>query len=268
MKTALVTGGNRGIGLEICKQLQAKGFTVLMGSRNIEKGIAAAAELGKNVIVKQLDVTSEESIRQLYSDLKLDFGRLDVLINNAGIGEKSFGKNGSFPGKVKDFLESHVYGAKQFRKAITPALRKTGVLPERATASNINTNDVRYIMETNLYGAWRMIQVMLPLLKKSEDGRIINVSSGLGELGQLSGNYPAYSLSKSSLNALTIMLSRELLTSGIKVNAFCPGWVKTDMGGADAPGYVGQGADTAVWLATEKVIPTGKFFRDRQVIEW
>jgi NAD(P)-dependent dehydrogenase (short-subunit alcohol dehydrogenase family) len=268
MKTALVTGGNRGIGLEICKQLRAKGFTVVMGSRDMEKGMAAASVFNDSVIAKQLDVTSEESIQSLFSYLETVFGNLDVLINNAGIGEKSFGKKENVPGKVKDFLEAHVYGARQIRKAITPVLRGAGVLPERATAVNVNHDHVRYIMETNLYGAWRMIQVMIPLLRKSEDGRIINISSGLGELGQLSGQYPAYSLSKSSLNALTIMLARELVKSGIKVNAVCPGWVKTDMGGANAPGLVSQGADTAVWLATEKVIPTGKFFRDRQVIQW
>jgi len=268
MKTALVTGGNRGIGLEICKQLQARGFTVIMGSRDMEKGMVAAASLGKNVIAKQLDVTSEESIQNLYNFLKLEIGNLDVLINNAGIGEKSFGVKESALGKAKDFLEANVYGAKQIRKVIAPVLRKSGIIPQRAMAGSVNLDDVRYLMETNLYGSWRMIQLMIPLLKNSEDGRIINISSGLGELKRLSGDYPAYSLSKTSLNALTIMLDNELSESGIKVNALDPGWVRTDMGGADAPGNVSQGADTAVWLATEEEIPHGKFFRDRTVIEW
>ena len=268
MKIALVTGGNRGIGLEICKQLQARGFTVVMGSRDMEKGMAAAVSLGKNVIAKQLDVTNEDSIQNLYKYLKLEIGNLDILINNAGIGEKSFGVNESALGKAKDFLEANLFGAKQIRKVIAPVLRKTGIIPQSAMAGSANLDHVRSLMETNLYGAWRMIQLMLPLLKNSEDGRIINISSGLGELKHLTGDYPAYSLSKTSLNALTIMLDNELSKSGIKVNAMCPGWVRTDMGGADAPRDVSQGADTAVWLATEKEIPHGKFFRDRTVIEW
>ncbi len=113
-----------------------------------------------------------------------------------------------------------------------------------------------------------MIQAFIPLLQKSDEGRIINMSSGMGELNSLSSDYPAYRLSKSSLNVITIMLSQELSAKGIIVNAICPGWVKTDMGGPDAPGEVSEGADTAVWLATEKEIPNGKFFRDRKVIDW
>jgi NAD(P)-dependent dehydrogenase (short-subunit alcohol dehydrogenase family) len=109
---------------------------------------------------------------------------------------------------------------------------------------------------------------MIPLLKTSDDPRIINISSGMGQLSNLSGYYPAYSLSKASLNALTIMFSKELEQDGIKVNAMCPGWVKTDMGGPNAPRTVQQGADTAVWLATEPDIPTGIFFNDRNPINW
>jgi NAD(P)-dependent dehydrogenase (short-subunit alcohol dehydrogenase family) len=106
------------------------------------------------------------------------------------------------------------------------------------------------------------------LLGKSEQGRIINLSSGMGELDSLAGDYAAYRLSKASLNALTIMFSKDLKEQGIQVNAMCPGWVKTDMGGPNAPRTVSQGADTAVWLATEKQVPTGKFFRDRAEISW
>jgi NAD(P)-dependent dehydrogenase (short-subunit alcohol dehydrogenase family) len=113
-----------------------------------------------------------------------------------------------------------------------------------------------------------MIQVFLPLLEKGDGPRIINISSGMGELASLTGELPAYSLSKASLNALTIMFSNELKKKGIKVNAMCPGWVRTDMGGPNAPRPVEQGADTAVWLATEAHIPTGKFFQDRKEISW
>eukprot|EP01008_Symbiontida_sp_HLA12_P001765 NODE_2950_length_435_cov_0.666667_g2926_i0.p1 GENE.NODE_2950_length_435_cov_0.666667_g2926_i0~~NODE_2950_length_435_cov_0.666667_g2926_i0.p1 ORF type:complete len:133 (-),score=13.09 NODE_2950_length_435_cov_0.666667_g2926_i0:37-408(-) len=123
-------------------------------------------------------------------------------------------------------------------------------------------------MATNLYGPWRMIQFFTPLLIKSDDPRIINVSSGLGEWKDLAGDYPAYRILKTSLNALTIMFARELKDKGVKVNAMCPGWVKTDMGGPNAPRNVSQGADTAIWLATEKAIATGKFFRDRKEISW
>lgn len=268
MKTVLVTGGNRGIGLEICRQLDELGYTVILGSRDLEKGKEAARPFSDNVIVKQLDVTNEDSIRNLFGFTKNDFGKLDVLINNAGIGEKSEGDKKGVLSGAKKFIETNFYGVRQVNKIVVPLMRKARLVPQRKGASNIFLPGVRQIMDTNFYGAWRMIQVFIPLLIKSENGRIINVSSGLGELKRLTGEYPAYSLSKSSLNALTIMFSNELKGNGISVNAMCPGWVKTDMGGPNAPRHVSQGADTAVWLTTEKKIPTGKFFRDRKEINW
>jgi len=268
MKIVLVTGGNRGIGLEICRQLDEQGFTVILGSRDIEKGKEAAGPFSENVIVKQLDVTNEESIRNLFKFMKTDFGKLDVLINNAGIGEIQYVTKNGVLARAKNFMETNLYGVRQMTKIIIPILRKAGIVAQRNGAGNISLASVKQVMETNFYGPWRMIQVFIPLLMKSEDGRIINMSSGMGELKSLSGDYPGYSLSKSSLNALTIMLSNELKGKRIKVNAMCPGWVKTDMGGPDAPRHVSQGADTAVWLATEKEIPTGKFFRDREEINW
>jgi NAD(P)-dependent dehydrogenase (short-subunit alcohol dehydrogenase family) len=149
-----------------------------------------------------------------------------------------------------------------------PLLRKSGLASKKEGVSEVSISSVKKIMDTNFYGAWRMIQVFKPLLLQSDNARIINVSSGMGELGNLTGLYPGYSLSKASLNALTIMFSNELKDASIKVNAMCPGWVKTDMGGANAPREVSQGADTAVWLATEPNIPSGKFFKDRQIINW
>jgi NAD(P)-dependent dehydrogenase (short-subunit alcohol dehydrogenase family) len=269
MKSALVTGGNRGIGLEICRQLNARGFRVILCSRDLEKGLAAAESIGKNVVARQLDITNEVSIQRLFEYLKLENGNLDVLINNAGIGESSWGKKEkTLLGSTKEFLEDNVYGVRQIRKAIVPHLRKAGILSKRAGAGSADLREVRRIMETNLYGAWRMIQVFAPLLEKSDDARIINISSGLGELGSLTGEYPAYSASKAALNAMTIMFANELSKSGIRVNAVCPGWVKTDMGGQDAPLDVSQGADTAVWLATEPDMPTGRFFRERKEIHW
>lgn len=268
MKIVLVTGGNRGIGWEICRQLDTKGYTIILGSRDFEKGKEAAIPLGVNLIVKQLDVTDEKSIQSLFEFINTEFGKLDVLINNAGIGEINEGDQKNVLSDVKKFVESNVYGVRQVNKLVVPFLRKSGIVPKRKSATDISLTSVKQVMETNFYGAWRMMQVFIPLLIKSEAGRIINISSGMGELESLSGDYPSYSLSKSSLNALTIMFSNELLEKGIKVNAMCPGWVKTDMGGLNAPRSVSEGADTAVWLTTENEIPSGKFFRDRKEISW
>ena len=268
MKTILVTGGNRGIGLEICRQLDELGHTVILGSRDFQNGAVAAGLLSKNVIVKQLDVTNELSIMNLFEFVKNDFGKLDVLVNNAGIGTNYKSGGRGLLSQVKDSLEENIPGFRQAVQAVKPFLKNAGMGPRKHTAQDVPINEVKIIMETNFYGAWRMAQVFIPLLMKSDDGRIINISSGMGELNSLSGDYPGYSLSKAALNALTIMLSNELKEKGIKVNAMCPGWVRTDMGGPNAPRHVSQGADTAVWLATEAEIPSGKFFRDRQFINW
>jgi NAD(P)-dependent dehydrogenase (short-subunit alcohol dehydrogenase family) len=268
MKTVLVTGGNRGIGLEICRQLDGSGHRVIMGSRDLEKGLKAAGSLSKNVIVKQLDVTNEESLRNLFNFVKTQFGLLDVLINNAGINKDPESSETSLAGKAKNIIETNLPGARPVIKAATSMMRNAGIIIRRKTAGDVPLVHVKYIMETNFYGAWRTIQVFIPLLRKSNDARIINISSGMGELKSLTGDYPGYRLSKASLNALTIMFSNELKDDGIKVNAICPGWVRTDMGGPDAPRSVSEGADTAVWLATEESNPTGKFFRDRKEIEW
>jgi NAD(P)-dependent dehydrogenase (short-subunit alcohol dehydrogenase family) len=266
MKTAIITGGNRGIGFEICRQLDEIGFQVILCSRNLDNGLKASEVLSKNVIIKQLDVTNEESIMMLFDFIKSEIGKLDVLINNAGLGAVK--PENQTISDIKKSLKKNFSGIYQIVKKVNPLLEKIGISSQNEGAENISLADVKKLMETNFYGAWRMIQVFIPLLLKSEEGRIINVSSGMGALNSLSGVYPGYSLSKTSLNALTIMFSNELKQKGIKVNAMCPGWVKTDMGGPDAPRMVNEGADTAVWLATESNIPTGKFFRDRQIISW
>jgi len=268
MKIVLVTGGNRGIGLEICRQLDGLGHTVILGSRDLEKGLAAAVPLSESVIVKQLDVTNEESIKNLFEFAKTNYGKLDVLINNAGIGTNQESRENSVVDHVKNNIKTDFYVIWRMAQIFKPLLQKAGIVSIGKGAKNASLTGVRHIMETDFYGPWRMIQVFLPLLLKSDEGRIITMSSGMGELKSLSGDYPGYRLSKSSLNALTIMFSNDLKNTGIKVNAMCPGWVKTDMGGPDAPRHVSQGADTAVWLATEKEIPAGKFFRDRKEISW
>ncbi|MBC8479554.1 MAG: SDR family oxidoreductase [FCB group bacterium] len=224
---ALVTGGNRGIGREICRQLNAEGFKVILTARDEKKGNSVTGELGESVSFFQLDVIDPDSIKRLAKFLTEKYGKLDVLINNAGI----------------------LIGN---QKAVEP-----------------DFGEVRQIMETNFYGPWQLTTALLPLLKKSGQGKVVNMSSGMGGLKEMDGGYAGYRMSKSSLNALTILLSNELNSDKISVNAMCPGWVRTDMGGKEAHRSVEQGADTAVWLAKQQeYLPTGQFFRDREVIEW
>ena len=231
-KIALVTGGNRGIGLEICRQLAERGITVLMGSRELAKGETAVSRLHQqgltNIHPYQLTVNDEASIQQLYRKIEQDFGRLDILVNNAGI----------YPDTVHSLLA-------------------------------VDLDLMRQAMDVNAYAPLRLIQVLLPLMKKHRWGRIVNVSSSMGELDNLSGGYPAYRFSKMMLNMLTRVLAHELNGTGVKINALCPGWVRTDMGGSSAPRSVEEGADTAVWLATlPDDGPHGGYFYDRQPIDW
>jgi NAD(P)-dependent dehydrogenase (short-subunit alcohol dehydrogenase family) len=149
-------------------------------------------------------------------------------------------------------------------------VNNAGVMGEIATnASTAPLDDAHRTMETNLFGAWRLAQAMLPLLRRSEHGRIVNVSSGAGQLSDMNGGYPGYRISKTALNALTRILSNEESGNGLLVNSMCPGWVRTDMGGSAAPRSVEEGADTAVWLATlPDDGPNGGFFRNRESIPW
>jgi NAD(P)-dependent dehydrogenase (short-subunit alcohol dehydrogenase family) len=229
-KIALVTGTNRGIGYEICKKLAATGITVVMTARNMQAGRPLVNELRKqwkHVWFHQLDVDDEKSIQDVCQYIDISFGKLDILINNAGI-----------------------------------------YLDEGKNAIDLDIDVLRSTMETNLYGPIRMIQVMLPLLKKSDDARIINISSIMGQFASLGIQSAAYRISKTALNAMTVIFSAELSEYGIKVNAVHPGWVKTTMGGPHAPMSVEGGADSAVWIATADNIPNGKFIKERKVIEW
>jgi len=228
-KVAVVTGGNRGIGFETCRQLARSGLTVVLAARDAAKGRAAAEGLrqeGLDVESAPLDVADDVSVRELGGWMKTARGRVDVLVNNAGI-----------------MIDGEDAG---LRQADVDTLRRT--------------------MEVNLYGAVRVTQALLPLMPAG--GRIINVSSGLGQLSDMGGGWPGYRISKTSLNALTRILASELQGSGIRVNSVCPGWVRTDMGGSGAPRTPQQGADTIVWLATAADVPTGGFFRDRKPIPW
>jgi NAD(P)-dependent dehydrogenase (short-subunit alcohol dehydrogenase family) len=231
-KIAVVTGANRGMGFEVSRQLAKTGMQVILTSRDSEQGQNAAERLrkeGLEVVYCPLDVTNPESIASLSQFIREKFGRLDVLINNAGL--------------MIDAPAISVFDAK--------------------------VNTLRKTMETNVYGPLQLIQALVPLMKEHNYGRIVNVSSGMGQLTDMSGGYPAYRISKTSLNALTRIIADELKGTHILVNSMCPGWVKTDMGGSGAPRTPEQGVDTMVWLATlPDDGPTGAFFRDRELIPW
>ncbi len=224
---ALVSGANRGIGLEVTRQLAALGHTVHLGARDLAAGRDAAAGIPGDVRVVQLDVTDPTGIDDAVAGIADRHGRLDVLVNNAAIHYDSWHR-----------------------------------------ASDPDFRVVHEALDTNLFGAWRLTIAVLPLLRTGDRPRIVNVSSGAGALADMGGGLPAYRTSKVALNALTRMLADELAADGILVNAVCPGWVATDMGG---PGGrpVADGAAGIVWAATlPDDGPTGGFFRDRRPIPW
>jgi NAD(P)-dependent dehydrogenase (short-subunit alcohol dehydrogenase family) len=226
--TAIVTGGNRGIGLEVCRQLADLNYTVILGSRDLGKGEAAAASLNTDhVIAYQLDVSDPASIERAAERATSEFGVLDVLINNAAI---------------------H-YDTRQH-------------------AIDADLGIVQEAVETNVYGPWRMVQAFLPLLRKGMHKRIVNVSSEGGSLASMGAGTPAYSMTKAALNALTRMLAAELRDERILVNAVCPGWVATDMGGRGGR-PVEKGAASVLWAVTiDDDGPTGGFFRDGRRLDW
>jgi len=233
---AVVTGANRGLGLETCRQLAHRGLTVILTSRDPHKGQAAVDALrdrGLEITYHPLDVTDAGSINRLREFILNEYGRVDVLINNAGVFLDPIG--GSDPSASSVFR------------------------------SDIDT--VRFTMETNLYGPLRLCQALIPLMQGS--GRVVNVASGMGQLSEMNGGCPGYRFSKTALNALTRILADELQHTRIKVNSVCPGWVRTDMGGPDATRSVEAGAASLVWLATlDDEGPSGGFFRDREPIPW
>jgi NAD(P)-dependent dehydrogenase (short-subunit alcohol dehydrogenase family) len=228
---ALVTGGNRGIGLEICRQLAKLGIRVILGSRDAAKGLAVAAELNAArlpVETRELDVASDESIQECMNWIRRDLGRLDILVNNAGI-----------------------------------MVEEGDADPER----EIQT--IRDTMQTNVYGPLLLSRLAIPIMKSRRYGRIVNLSSGMGSLAEMGPGYIAYRMSKAGINVVTRVLAAETQGLGILINSVDPGWVQTSMGGAGASRTVQKGAETAVWLATlPDSGPTGGFFRDRKSIAW
>ena len=239
-KVALVTGANKGIGLEIARQLGGHGFAVVLAARDESKVKEAADRLraeGLDAHAVRLDVTDPATAAAAATWLDGTFGRLDVLVNNAGVSAES----------------------------------ASGTRP-----SQLPLDTLRATYETNVFGVLTVVQALLPLLRKSAPARIINQSSTLGSLGTLSDpaspfygvNVLAYNSSKTALNGLTVAFAKDLATDRIAVNAVCPGWVKTEMGGEGAPRSVEQGAAIAVKLATMADPPTGKFLDDAGGIRW
>ena len=230
-RIALVTGGNRGIGLEICRQLAKSGIRVLLGSRDSAKGAAAAGELNAAklpVEARELDVADDQSILDCMGWIRRDVGRLDILVNNAGI-------------MVEDNDDE----------------------PEE------ELRIVRETMQTNVYGPLLLSRLAIPIMKSRRYGRIVNLSSGMGSLTEMGPGYIAYRMSKAGINVVTRVLAAEVEGMGILVNSADPGWVKTDMGGRGAGRTLYKGAETPVWLATvPEGGPTGGFFRDRKAIPW
>lgn len=229
-RVALVSGANRGLGFEVARQLSELGMTVLLGARDPDKGLRAARKLGGSagdVIAVQLDVTAQDQIDTLTRWIEVTYGRLDVLINNAG-----------------------------------------GNYDHDSCASSGDIETARQALETHLFGSWRLSSAMLPLMRRHDYGRIVNVSSGCAAIGANSENCVAYRTSKAALNAYTRTLATEMEGSGITVNAVCPGWVATDMGGSGGR-PVERGATGITWAASLPVpAPTGRFFRDGEVIPW
>jgi NAD(P)-dependent dehydrogenase (short-subunit alcohol dehydrogenase family) len=220
-RVALVTGASRGIGAEIARQLAADhDLVVFAGARDPDD-----VQETDGIVPIELDVTDENEIFEAQERIGSEVGRLDALVNNAG-----------------------VYG-------------------DPVGAADYDIDRAHEVLEVNTFGPWRMIEAFLPLLRRSDAPRIVNVSSGAGQLSDMNGGRGAYRVSKAALNALTRTLAWD--EEGIKINAMCPGWVRTDMGGAGAPKSVEEGADTAVWLATlPDDGPTGGFFRNREPIPW
>jgi len=233
MKIALVTGANRGIGQQICADLAAKNIQVILTSRDLQKGEAAAQIIRASqpqvqIVVQQLDVTSDESVNALHDFVLKTYGRLDILVNNGAI-----------------------------------------LIDDDVSIFNLDIPRLQATLEANLYGPLRLCQAFIPLMQTNGYGRVVNVSSEMGQLSDMGVGTAAYRISKTALNSLTTIFAAEVGRGNIKINCCTPGWVRTDMGGPSAHKSVAEGADTPVWLATlPDDAPTGQFFANREIIAW
>ncbi|MFZ0255278.1 MAG: SDR family oxidoreductase [Gammaproteobacteria bacterium] len=231
MKTALITGANKGIGYEVARELTQQRFRVFIAARNAKAGQKAAKTLqdgGGEAEFLKLDVADPHSIAAAAGEFGTRADHLDVLVNNAGILENA-----------------------------------------NISVLDVSRGEVERTWRTNTLGPLLVTQAFVPFLQKSEAARVINVSSGWGALGEMKDEAPAYGISKAALNAVTRQFAAALRSQGIPVNSVCPGWVRTDMGGPNAIRSIAEGADTIVWLATEApLMLTGQFLRDREPIPW
>lgn len=231
---AVVTGAYRGLGLETCRQLTELGYRVVLTARRESEGRMAAqglAQGGLDVRFHPLEVTDPASVRALADHLRQEFGRIDCLVNNAGV----------FPDPDPE--------------------------SEASSILRVDLDTIRRGLETNTLGAVLVCQALIPLM--GGRGRVVNVSSGMGQLSEMNGCCPGYRLSKTALNAVTRILADELRGTGVKVNSICPGWVRTEMGGPGAALSVEEGARGIVWAATlPEDGPSGGFFRHGEAIPW
>ncbi len=229
---ALITGANRGLGLETARQLGRQGYQVIVTARDQNKAAATAAALAKENIeafAVVIDVASPATIHAAAKLVGDKFPHIDVLVNNAGVAGSGF----------------------------------------QTPITDVTTTDILDTFHTNTLGPLLVTQAFLPLLKKSKTARIVNVSSGMGQLSEMESGAPAYRISKTALNAITRITAVELQDTNIKVNSVCPGWVRTDMGGPNAQRELDEGAGGIVWAATlEEDGPTGGFFRDGKRLDW
>jgi len=236
LPVAVVTGGNRGVGLEVCRRLSNLGYAVVLGSRDLRRAEIAAKEIdpeGERIIPCHIEVDNSVNVAALGEWVKERFGRVDAVVNNA---------------------------------STAPDLW--------AMAGNTDLSPVAEALDINLFGAWRVTQALLPMLRSSPRPRVVNVSSEGGSIARIAGGRPAYTVSKAALNALTRMLAAELYRDGILVNAVCPGWTTQEGGkGGSANAGTGrtaaQGAASVVWAVTiPNGGPTGTFTRDGREIPW
>ena len=226
-RVVVVTGANRGLGLEVVRQCAAHGDTVVLGSRDVDAGRRAAVGLGDGVRPVALDVTDVDGLAAAADEVDSAFGRVDVLVNNAAIHYDTW-----------------------------------------QNAVDVDLGVVREAWETNVLGAWQTTLAFLPLLRRSAHPRVVMVSSESGSLASMSGGTPAYAVSKAALNALTRTLVGDLRRDGVLVNAVCPGWTATDMGGRGGR-PVGEGAASILWAVDlPDDGPTGTFTRDGRPVPW
>ncbi len=236
-KIAVVTGTGKknGLGFATSDALAKKGYTVVMVARDtkqLESFITPLKKEGLSVEAFQCDITNDSQVKKLADHVSSTYGRLDVLVNNAGV-----------------FLDS--------------------MDPAQSSILTADLNTVARSIDINTVGALRMIQAFTPLMKKSGGGNIVNVSSGMGQLSEMNGSFASYRISKTALNAVTKIFSEELNDDKIHVNSVCPGWVRTEMGGDGADRSLEEGIQGIVWAATLPTDgPTGGFFRDGEKLDW